>query len=86
MFCTHTIGAIACASATCSAVAFAHAEVADQALLLESDERLERLGERAGLGSLGVAEPEVDHVEHLKAEMHMDGVLASRETCDTRTT
>jgi len=36
---------------------------------LEFDERLERFSERAGLGSLGVAEPEVDHVEYVKAEV-----------------
>jgi hypothetical protein len=46
----------------------ADSEVPDQALLLEFDERLEWLSERAGLGSLCVAEPEVDQVEHLKAE------------------
>jgi hypothetical protein len=72
--------------ATAESAEDSHAEVADQALLLESGERLERLRDRAGLGSLGVAEPEVDHVEHLKAEMHMDGVLANRATYDTRTT
>jgi hypothetical protein len=31
--------------------------------VLEFDERLERLSERAGLRSLGIAEPEVDHVD-----------------------
>src|SRR6202042_2575928 len=38
----------------------AHAEVPDQALALEFGERPERLSERAGLGSAGMAEPEVD--------------------------
>ncbi len=40
------------------------------ALLLESDERLERLREELpGWQVLGVAEPEVDHVEYLEAEV-----------------
>lgn len=43
-------------------------EVADQALLLEFHERLERLGERAGLGTFGVAESEVDQVEYVEPE------------------
>src|SRR5207248_2010661 len=44
------------------------AEVPDQALVLKLDEGAERLGERAGLRSRGVAEPEVDQVEPLEAE------------------
>lgn len=42
--------------------------MADQALLLEFDERLERLGERAGLGTFGVAESEVDQIEYVEPE------------------
>jgi hypothetical protein len=38
-------------------------------LLLEFDEGLEGLGERAWLGSLSVAEPEIDHVERIEAEV-----------------
>ncbi|GHF39635.1 hypothetical protein GCM10018790_16810 [Kitasatospora xanthocidica] len=34
----------------------------DQPLLLEFDERVERLGERTGHGALGVAEPELRDV------------------------
>ncbi len=40
----------------------------DQALLLEFHERLERLGEGAGLGTFGVAESEVDQVEYVEPE------------------
>jgi hypothetical protein len=43
--------------------------VPDQALLLEFDEGLEGLGKRAGLGTLSVAEPEIDHVERIEAEV-----------------
>jgi hypothetical protein len=42
--------------------------VPDQALPLKFDQRPEGLGERTGLRSLGVAEPEVDQVERLQAE------------------
>lgn len=40
----------------------------DPALPLQLDKRLERFGNRAGLGSLCVTEPEVDQIEPLEAE------------------
>jgi hypothetical protein len=46
-------------------VVVAVGEVPDEALVLEFDERPEGFGERAGLRTLGVSEPEVDHVEPL---------------------
>ena len=69
MFCTHTIGAIDLRLGDLLRRHVADAEVPDQALPLELDERLERFGERAGPRALGVAEPEVDHVERLEAEV-----------------
>lgn len=40
----------------------------DQPFTLEFDERLERLGERTGLGAFGIAHAQVDQIEGLDPE------------------
>ena len=44
-------------------------EVADQALRAELGQCLELLGDRSGFGAVEGAHAEVDHVQHIEAEM-----------------
>src|SRR5271155_2553226 len=69
MFCTHTIGAIACASASCSAVALLTPRCRIRPCCWSSTSVSNGSASEPGWGSLGVAEPEVDQVEHLEAEI-----------------
>jgi len=68
MFCTHTIGAMLCASIDLLRGDVADPEVANQTLLLELHESLEGLSERTRLRALSIAQAHVDQVEHLNPE------------------